>query len=62
VVPYLDVPAMAQAFVDLLLDEKRRKELGQNAKTKVQTRYFLAVQGPKFLEVLNQTLNEGRIF
>jgi glycosyltransferase involved in cell wall biosynthesis len=62
VVPYLDVPAMAQACVDLLLDEKRRKELGQNAKTKVQTRYFLAVQGPKFLEVLNQTLNEGRIF
>jgi hypothetical protein len=53
---------MAQACVDLLLDEKRRKELGQNAKTKVQTRYFLAVQGPKFLEVLNQTLNEGRIF
>jgi glycosyltransferase involved in cell wall biosynthesis len=59
VVPYLDVPAMAQACVDLLSDEKRRKELGQNAKAKVQMRYFLSVQGPKFLNALEQPLNYG---
>ncbi len=34
------------------MDDKRRRKLGDNARAKVQSRYMLAMQGPKFLAVL----------
>jgi glycosyltransferase involved in cell wall biosynthesis len=52
VVPYLDITAMATACIELLMDGQRRRKLGDNARAKVQSRYTLAVQGPKFLTVL----------
>jgi glycosyltransferase involved in cell wall biosynthesis len=56
VVPYLDVPAMARACVELWRDDSRRRQMGQSAKTKVETRYMLDIQGPKILAVINATL------
>lgn len=53
IVPYLDVPAMAKACVELLLDEPRRKEMGKNAKRKVLDNYTLNLQAPKIRSVIN---------
>jgi glycosyltransferase involved in cell wall biosynthesis len=58
IVPYLDVSAMAQACVELLTDETRRKELGKNARAKVQKRFTLAIQGPKMLAVLESAARQ----
>ena len=52
VVPYLDITAMTTACIELLMDDKRRRQLGDNARAKVQSRYMLDMQGPKFLAVL----------
>lgn len=52
IVPYLDIPAMAEACIELLLDDNRRHQMGNKARDKVQTRYSLAVQGPKLKAVL----------
>jgi glycosyltransferase involved in cell wall biosynthesis len=60
VVPYLDVPAMAKACIDLLSDENRRRQFGNNASIKVHSRYLLAKQGPKLLNVLESVLNVKR--
>jgi glycosyltransferase involved in cell wall biosynthesis len=59
VVPYLDTTAMATACIELLMDDKRRGKLGQNARAKVQLQYTLTTQGPKFLAVL-KAAGEGR--
>jgi glycosyltransferase involved in cell wall biosynthesis len=60
VVPYLDMTAMATACIELLMDDKRRIKLGENARMKVQLRYTLTTQGPKFLAVL-KAAGEGRL-
>lgn len=52
VVPYLDVTTMATACIELLMDGSRRRKLGENARVKVQLRYTLEIQGPKFLAIL----------
>ncbi|MGD1088659.1 MAG: glycosyltransferase family 4 protein [Verrucomicrobiota bacterium] len=56
VVPYLDIPAMAKACVELLTNEHRRAQLGKAAQTKVQERYVLALQGPKLLAVIESAI------
>ena len=58
IVPYLDIPAMADACTELLLDEERRRKLGEKARAKVLTRYTIALQAPKILTVL-ESLNCG---
>jgi glycosyltransferase involved in cell wall biosynthesis len=58
VVPYLDIAAMAKACIELLVDDKRRRKLAENARMKVQLRNTLTTQGPKFLAVL-RTAAEG---
>jgi len=57
VVPYLDVPAMAAACVELLRDEDRRRQFGKNAQRKVQERYLLDIQAPKILALIETALN-----
>jgi glycosyltransferase involved in cell wall biosynthesis len=52
VVPYLDIPAMAAACLDLLGDDALRQRFGDNARMKVRTHYTLEVLGPKFLDLL----------
>jgi glycosyltransferase involved in cell wall biosynthesis len=56
IVPYLDVPAMARACVELLTDERRRMQLGAAAKAKVEERYLLALQAPKMLAVIESAM------
>ena len=56
VVPYLDVPAMAKACIELLTNESRRRQMGQNARAKVQERYTLEKQGPKLLAVIEAAM------
>lgn len=56
VVPYLDVPAMAKACADLLVDDSRRIHLGKSAQAKVMERYTLAKQGPKILGVIEAAM------
>jgi glycosyltransferase involved in cell wall biosynthesis len=58
IVPYLDVSAMAKACIELLTDEERRRQLGENARAKVQERYALDFQGRKILAVLKSALDE----
>jgi glycosyltransferase involved in cell wall biosynthesis len=52
IVPYSDVPAMAQACMDLRRDNARRRRMGEAAKAKVLAHYTLEKQGPKILAVL----------
>jgi glycosyltransferase involved in cell wall biosynthesis len=59
VVPYLDMTAMATACIELLTDSKRRARLGDNARAKVELRYTLTTQGPKFLAVLKAASEAG---
>lgn len=59
VVPYLDVPAMARACVELLADEPRRILLGKTARAKVQERYTLDKQGPKILSVIESAMSRA---
>jgi len=58
VVPYLDLSAMAIACVDLLLDDTRRRKVGENARAKVQAHYMLDQQGPKILSVIEAAIRE----
>jgi glycosyltransferase involved in cell wall biosynthesis len=60
IVPYLDVPAMAKACVELCLNGDRRRRLGDNARAKVQSRYTLALQGPKLLRVIDEARGNAR--
>jgi glycosyltransferase involved in cell wall biosynthesis len=60
VVPYLDVSAMAEACVELFVDDKRRQRLGETAHAKVQERYTLAKQGPKLLAVLEAAMQKDK--
>jgi glycosyltransferase involved in cell wall biosynthesis len=57
IVPYLDVPAMASACAELLLDESRRKQMGETACAKVRECYTLAIQGPKILAVIEAAMD-----
>jgi glycosyltransferase involved in cell wall biosynthesis len=59
VVPYLDIAAMATACIELVMDDKRREKLGENARAKVQLRYTLTIQGPKVLAVLKAAAERG---
>jgi glycosyltransferase involved in cell wall biosynthesis len=59
VVPYLDVPAMAKACAELLADEGRRKQMGQNAQAKVRGRYALDRQAPKLLAVIEEAMGRA---
>ncbi len=52
IVPYLDVEAMAQACVELMVDDEKRRRFGAQAKAKVESRYLLEHQGPKILSVI----------
>ena len=52
VVPYLNIPAMATACLDLLGDDALRHRFGDSARMKVRSRYTLETLGPKFLGVL----------
>jgi glycosyltransferase involved in cell wall biosynthesis len=58
IVPYLDVPAMAKACFELLLDDNRRRQLGENARAKVQARYTLDQQGPKLFSVIESAMSK----
>ena len=60
VVPYLDVSAMAKACVDLLLNANLRGQLGDKARAKVESRYLLALQGPKVLAVLETAASRAK--
>lgn len=57
VVPYLDVPAMAKACAELLMNESRCKQIGKNARAKVQEHYTLEKQGPKLLAVIEGAMH-----
>ncbi len=59
IVPYLDVPAMAQACIQLFADRSRCRQLGENARRKVQERYLLSLQGPKILAVIEAAMADG---
>ena len=61
VVPYLDVPAMAGACIELLTDVDRRRQMGENARIKVRERYALARQGPKLLAVVEAAMGHAAI-
>ena len=52
VVPYLNIPAMATACINLLGDDALRHRQGDHARMKVRSRYTLEVLGPKFLGLL----------
>ena len=52
IVPYLDVPAMAQACVDLMNNKEMCTLFGNQAKAKVETRFLLSHQGPKIRSVI----------
>jgi glycosyltransferase involved in cell wall biosynthesis len=57
IVPYLDVRAMAEACIELLSDESRRRKLGGSAKAKVEALYGLNIQGPKILSLIKAAMN-----
>ena len=54
VVPYLDIDAMASNVIELIKDEKLRKQLGERAAQKVKERHEISVASPKICEIFKQ--------
>ncbi len=56
IVPYLDVPAMADKVILLFNDINRRKQLGHNAKIKAQTLHNIDLQMQKILIEIDEAI------
>jgi glycosyltransferase involved in cell wall biosynthesis len=59
VVPYLDVPAMANAVRSLLADETRSRLLGQQAKAKVREECAVAVKGEVIYKLIREVCEKA---
>jgi glycosyltransferase involved in cell wall biosynthesis len=56
IVPYLDIPAMAEAAVTLLNDPQTREKMGQAGNEKVRRLYDISVLGPRLVQTIETTL------
>jgi glycosyltransferase involved in cell wall biosynthesis len=56
VVPYLDIPKMAERTVELLESEALRQRCGRRASAKVQSRHDVSVAAPQIVAVLKAFL------
>ena len=57
IVPHLDVPAIAAAYVDLPRDPPRQKLMGEAACGKECAHYPMAAKGPKIIAILERSLS-----
>jgi glycosyltransferase involved in cell wall biosynthesis len=56
VVPYLDVPAMANSIICLLDCAPTREKMGAAARRKVAERHDVSVAAPRILEIIERTI------
>jgi glycosyltransferase involved in cell wall biosynthesis len=59
IVPYLDVPAMSDAVVELLGSETERRRRGERARTKVRERHDVAVAANRLAAVVEAAIAAG---
>jgi glycosyltransferase involved in cell wall biosynthesis len=59
VIPYLDVPAMAERIVALEADRPRARALGEAARQKVNARHDITRTAPQILELMRRVAREG---
>ena len=56
VVPYLDVPAMAERVLCLLESSECRIRIGETARRKVAERHDVSVAGPRIAQIIERTI------
>ena len=61
VVPYLDIPAMAERVLCLLDSSACRSKMGEAARRKVAARHDVSMAAPKIAEIIEKTIAEARV-
>lgn len=60
-VPFLDLPAMAKALVEVLASETKRQALGEAARVRVRQRHAPDVVLPEIVQVIEEMMTERRM-